>query len=372
MSVPFIDLKAAHADLKEEMLAALEKVIDSAQFILAENVAKFEEEFGRFCGSNHAAAVGSGTDALVLALDALGIGRGDEVIVPAWSFVATAAAVWHVGAKPVFVDCGADSFLMDFEQAADKINPKTRAIIPVHLYGEMADVEKLANITKGKGIKIIEDVAQAGGAALRGKTAGSIGDAGCFSFYPTKTLGACGEGGMIITNDGEINKKVRHLRNQADDTMIGGEKYHHSAVGYNSRLQEFQAAILRIKLRRLSKWNRQRQAIAKAYCSLLKDCPVKLPHLPEDGSHVYSLFTIRTAKRDALSAWLKARGIGSAVIYPRPLHLQPAYGDLDYKAGDLPIVEAHASEVLSLPMYPQMTEAQAEEVAQAVKEFFAK
>lgn len=368
--VPLINLTAIHAELRAEILSAIAQVLDSGRFILGENVKRFEEEFCRFCSSAHAVAVGSGTDALVLALEALGVGEGDEVIVPAWTFVATAAAVRHVGGKPVFVDCAADSFLLDLNQVSDCISPKTRAIIPVHLYGEMVDMDSLMEITRGRGIRIIEDVAQAAGASLKNKKAGSSGDAGCFSFYPTKTLGACGEGGLVTTNDPETAKRIRHLRNQADDTTLGGKKYHHSAVGYNSRLQEMQAAILRIKLRRLEDWNLQRIAQAKAYHSLLGDCPVILPRLAEDGSHVYNLFTIRTRRREELSAWLKARGIGCDVYYPLPLHLQSAYSSLGYKEGDLPAAERYAKEVLSLPIYPSLSERDVARVAQTIKEFF--
>ncbi|NIM05828.1 MAG: aminotransferase class I/II-fold pyridoxal phosphate-dependent enzyme [Armatimonadetes bacterium] len=368
--VPFISLTADHAPLREEILAAIAKVLDSGYFILGENVRAFEEEFAHFCSSPHAVAVGSGTDALVLALEALGVGEGDEVIVPAWTFVATAAAVRHVGAKPVFVDCAPDSFLLDLNQVKERMGPNTRAIIPVHLYGEMADTEALMDIAASRGIWVIEDAAQSAGASLRGKKAGSMGNVGCFSFYPTKTLGACGEGGLVLTGDAEVAKRIRHLRNQADDTALGGKKYHHSAVGYNSRLQEIQAAILRIKLRHLEEWNLRRCAVAKAYHSLLADTPLTLPRLAADNSHVYSLFTIRTPNRQELSEWLKARGVGCDVYYPLPLHLQSAYRHLGYKQGDLPVAETYAKEVLSLPIFPALTEEQIERVAEAVKGFF--
>jgi len=370
--VAWIDLRAPHGELREEILAAIGKVLDSARFILGENVARFEEEFARFCRSQHAVAVGSATDALVLTLDALGVGSGDEVILPAWTFAATAAAVWHVGARPVFVDCAPESFLLDLNQVAARIGAKTRAIIPVHLYGEVAEVEALMEMAQKRGVWVVEDVAQAAGASLRGKMAGSMGHAGCFSFYPTKTLGACGEGGLVLTGDGELAKRIRHLRNQADDTALGGKKYHHSAVGYNSRLQEIQAAILRIKLRRLEEWNLRRRALAKLYHSLLADCPVVRPRLAEDGSHIYNLYTIRTSRRGELSEWLKAQGIGFDIVYPLPIHLQSAYRSLGGKEGDLPIAEAHAKEVLSLPIYPSLTDAQVARVAEAIKEFFSR
>ena len=368
--VSFIDVQALHAEMREEILTALAKVLDSGAFILGENVRAFEEEFARFCGSPTGVAVGSGTDALVLALEALGIGQGDEVIVPVWTFVATAAAVCHVGATPVFVDCAPDSYLLDLKQVAARITSKTKAIIPVHIYGEAADTEAVQRIIGDRRIKIIEDVAQAAGATLRGRTAGSIGHAGCFSFYPTKTLGACGEGGMVLTGDPEIAKRIKHFRNQADDTTIGGKKYHHSAVGYNSRLQEMQAAILRIKLRRLADWNAHRIATAQIYRDLLSDCPIKLPRVTADGSHVYSLFTIRAPHRDELVAWLGQHNIGTATCYPVPLHLQPAYRPLGYKEGDFLTAEGYAKEVLSLPMHPTLTADEAAYVAEMIKAFF--
>ena len=368
--VPWVDIKTPHAALREEILAALAQVLDSGAFILGENVKAFEKEFAQFCGSAHGVAVGSGTDALVLALEALGVEHGDEVIVPAWTFVATAAAVCHVGATPVFVDCAPDSFLLDPKQVAARITSKTKAVIPVHIFGEMADIEALQQIIDGRNIYIIEDVAQAAGASRRGRLAGSIGPAGCFSFYPTKTLGCCGEGGMITTGDAGVATRVRHFRNQADDTTIGGKKYHHSVVGYNSRLQEMQAAILRIKLRHLAGWNQSRIAAAQTYQQLLADSPVKLPRITADGSHVYSLFTLRTPKREELAVWLNERGIGTMICYPLPLHLQPAYQHLGYKAGDCPIAESHAKEVLSLPMFPNLSADDAAYVAEALKAFY--
>jgi|WetSurMetagenome_2_1015567.scaffolds.fasta_scaffold52340_2 dTDP-4-amino-4,6-dideoxygalactose transaminase len=367
--IPFLDIKATHAPLREEMLAAIAEVIDSGAFILAKNVTGFEKEFGEFCRAANVVAVGSGTDALVLALKALGVGPGDEVIIPCWTFAATAAAVCHTGARPVFVDCLPDSNMLDFGQVAAKIGPLTRAVIPVHLYGEMADIEELESFAPAD-VAIIEDTAQAAGAVRKGKSAGTVGDAGCYSFYPTKNLGSCGEGGLVITREFEIAQKVRHLRNQADDTSIGGLKYHHSAVGFNSRLQEIQAAILRIKLRRLRDWIARNQELAKLYCELLADAPVKLPPLPDDGSHVYSLFTIRSERREELATWLRAKGIACGTYYPIPLHLQPAYAFLGHKAGDFPVAEENAKTVLSLPIYPTLTETQVAEVAAAVIEFF--
>jgi len=368
--IPFLDLKATHAPLREEMLAAIAEVIDSGAFILGKNVAGFEKEFGAFCQAKNVIAVGSGTDALVFALKLLGVAPGDEVIIPSWTFAATAAAVCHVGAKPVFVDCRPESSMLDPRQVAAKIAPKTKAIIPVHLYGEMADVEELQQLVAGRPIAIIEDTAQAAGAVRNGKSAGTVGEAGCYSFYPTKNLGSCGEGGLVIAREFEIAQKVRHLRNQADDTSIGGLKYHHSAVGYNSRLQEIQAAILRIKLRHLPDWIARNQELAKWYCELLANVPVKLPPLPDDGSHVYSLFTIRSERRDELADWLRAKGIACGTYYPIPLHLQPAYAFLGHKAGDFPTAEANAKTVLSLPIYPTLNAEQVEQVADAVKEFF--
>ncbi len=421
--IPFLDLHAVHASLREQILAAIAGVIDSGHFILGENVARFEEEFGDFCGASASSAftlstaegspletlesppraksrggrkravgVASGTDALALALKALGVDEGDEVILPCWTYTATAAAVCYVGAKPVFVDCAPGEFLLDLNQVSDRISPRTRALLPVHLYGEMVDMEPLAALATERGLVVVEDVAQAAGATRNGKTAGTIGDAGCFSFYPTKPLGACGEGGLILARDAAVEKKIRHLRAQADDSIIGGKKYHHSAIGYNSRLQEIQAAILRVKLRHLKEWNLRRQAAAGLYLELLADVPLALPQVSGvegqesrvkrsgfdsglstlDPGHIYSLFTIRTPHRDALAAWLKERDIASGVYYPLPLHLQEAYHFLGHKKGDFPVAEAHAEQVLSLPIFPSMTEEQIAQVAEAIREFFKK
>jgi dTDP-4-amino-4,6-dideoxygalactose transaminase len=370
--IPFLDLPASHAPLKAEILAAIGKIIDSCQFTLAENVTGFEQEFAAYTHSPYAVAVGSGTDALVLALEALGVCPGDEVIVPTWTFAASAAAVCHVGARPVFVDCAPGSFLLDLERTAALIGPKTKAIMPVHLYGEMVDMEPLMQIAQSRGIKVVEDAAQSDGAFHAGRASGTIGDAGCFSFYPTKSLGSCGEGGMVLMRDKAVHDRVRHLRAQADDSIIGGPSRRHSQVGYNSRLQELQAAILRIKLRYLDTWNTRRRAIATAYAKLLAGCPVKTPNLYPDATHIYGVYSILTAQRAELTAWLKEQGIGSAVYYPIPLHLQPAYAFVGCKEGDMPVAEAHSRQVLALPMFPEMTDEQVERVAAAIQAFYTK
>ncbi len=367
--VNLIDLRAQHRSLTSEIISALRQVFDSSAFVLGPNVTAFEAEMAAFCGVTHAIGVASGTDALTLSLMALGISPGDEVLVPSFTYTATAAGVCHMGATPVFVDSLPDGFNMDPADAERRITPRTRAIIPVHLYGEAAPMGDILALAEAHQLRVVEDVAQAVGGKWQGKRLGSLGDTGCFSFYPTKNLAACGDAGMVTTNDKELADRIRLLRTQADASVLGGPKYHHPTVGLNSRLDELQAAILRVKLPQLDHWNGLRSEHAQAYRQLLQQAPVVLPATNCDGSHVYCLYTLRTTQRDALRAHLQSRHIGTAIYYPRPLHLQEAYAHLGYKPGDLPVSERLSEEVLTIPIYPELSPTQLETVAGAILEF---
>jgi len=367
--VPLVDLRPQHWSLQSKIIVALREVFATSAFVLGPNVSAFEAEMAQFCGVAHAIGVASGTDALTLSLMALGISPGDEVLVPSFTYTATAAGVCHMGATPVFVDSLPDGFNLDPADAERRITPRTRAIIPVHLYGEAAPMGDILALAKAHHLRVVEDVAQAAGAKWQGKRLGSLGDTGCFSFYPTKNLAACGDAGMVTTNDAELANRIRLLRTQADASVLGGKKYHHPTVGFNSRLDEIQAAILRVKLPHLDSWNRARGSHAQAYGDLLKDTGLVLPAVSHDGSHVFCLYTIRYAQRDALRAQLRAQGIGSDTYYPLPLHLQEAYVHLGYQPGDLPVCEQLAKEVLSIPIYPDLAPEQIAVVTGAIFEF---
>ena len=369
VEIPLIDLRTQHRALQPRLFAALRQVFDSSVFVMGPNVLAFEEEMERFCEVKHAVGVASGTDALTLSLAALGIQRGDEVLVPSFTYAATAAGVCHLGARPVFVDSLPDGFNLDPQDAERRITPRTRAIIPVHLYGEAAPMGRIMELAEAHSLYVVEDVAQAAGGRWEGKALGSLGHAGCFSFYPTKNLAGCGDGGMVITNDDKVAERVRLLRQQADASVLGGQKYVHPAVGYNSRLDEFQAAILRVKLPHLDSWNRFRQKHARHYRTRLRDSGVGLPASSRDGSHVYCLFTVRCAQRDELRRHLWECGVGTEIYYPLPLHLQEAYRDLGYREGDLPVSETLCKQALSIPVYPELTVEQVDRVSDAILEF---
>jgi len=368
--VPLVDLRPQHWSLQSKIIVALREVFaNPSGFILGPNVKAFEAEMAAFLGVNHAIGVASGTDALTLSLMALGISPGDEVLVPSFTYTATAAGVCHMGAIPVFVDSLPGGFNLDPSDAERRITPRTRAIIPVHLYGEAAPMGDLLALANAHRLRVVEDVAQAAGGKWQGKRLGSLGDTGCFSFYPTKNLAACGDAGMVTTNDAELADRIRLLRAQADASVLGGKKYHHPTVGFNSRLDEIQAAILRVKLPHLDSWNRARCSHAQTYGEQLKDTGLMLPSVSRDGSHVYGVYTLRSALRDALRTHLQAQGIGTVTYYPLPLHLQEAYSYLGYKTGDLPVCEQLAQEVLSLPIYPELTPEQLAVVTGAILEF---
>jgi dTDP-4-amino-4,6-dideoxygalactose transaminase len=363
--IPQFDLAAQYAAIGGEVREAVERVLSTQQFILGREGAALEEEVARFCGVAHAVGVASGTDALILALRSCGVAAGDEVILPPFTFVATGSAVSALGAKPVFADIHPNTYNIDPTQIARRVTPRTRAIVVVHLYGLAADIDPIMDFARKKNLPVVEDSAQAIGAGYKGRRAGSLGDVGCLSFYPTKNLGACGDAGMIVTSSAERAARLRILRNHGQT-----EKYVSSEPGWNGRLDEIQAAILRVKLRHLPEWQRTRQSHAAEYSRQLSQIPGVMPPLvPEGYEHVYHQYTIRVEERDQLQRALAEKKICSAVYYPIPLHLQPLYASLGYKAGDFPHAEHAAQEVLSLPMYPELRPAQLARVAETVTEF---
>jgi dTDP-4-amino-4,6-dideoxygalactose transaminase len=361
--IPLVDLKAQHQSLKSEIAAAVQMVLENTQFVLGEQVAAFEREFAHYCGGTEGIGVNSGTSALHLALLAAGVGPGDEVITVPFTFVATAAAIGYTGATPVFVDIDPETFTMDPRQLADAITPRTKCIIPVHLYGHAADMDPILEIANDHGIVVIEDACQAHGTRYKGRRVGSIGTMGCFSFYPGKNLGACGEGGMVVTNDPSCAKKMRMLRDWGQE-----RKYHHELKGYNYRLEGLQGSILRIKLAHLDDWTAARRRNARQYRELLADTDVITPNEAAWTDHVYHVYAVRTADRDGLQRRLLASGVQTGIHYPIPVHLQPAWAELGYHAGDFPESEKAAREVLSLPMYPELSATQIDVVAAAVFE----
>lgn len=366
--IPPFDLTRQYANLKEEIDAAIAQVLARGRFILGEEVAAFEQEFAAACGVAYAVGVASGTDAIYLALRACGIGPGDEVITVSHTAVATVAAVELAGARPVLVDVDPRRYTMDPTKVEECITPRTRAILPVHLYGCPVDLAPLLEIARRYGLFVVEDCAQAHGARYQGRPVGSWGDIAAFSFYPTKNLGAFGDGGAVVTNDPTLAQRVRLLREYG-----WAERYVSHIRGTNSRLDELQAAILRVKLRYLGVWNERRRQIAALYRESLAEAAqwgLVLPDEPEDSCHVYHLYVVRHPHRDALRAFLRQRGIGTLVHYPVPVHLQPAYADLGYREGSLPVSEMLAREVLSLPMYPELTDEEISEVAETVRKFF--
>jgi dTDP-4-amino-4,6-dideoxygalactose transaminase len=364
--VPFLDLKAQYESIKPEIDAAVARVLESCQFILGPEVASFEQEFAAYCGAAECIALNSGTSALHLALLAAGVGPGDEVITVPFTFVASVAAVIYTGARPVLVDIDPRSFTMNPAAIEAAITPRTKAILPVHLYGQTADMDPILEVGRRHGLVVIEDAAQAHGAKYKGRSAGSIGDIGCFSFYPAKNLGAYGEGGAVTTSNSQYAQTIRRLRDWGTD-----RKYHHVLHGYNYRMEGFQGAILRVKLRHLEKWTEARRALARKYDELLSGSGLELPAEMPWARHVYHLYTLRVDDRDGLQAALLAAGIQTAVHYAVPAHLQPAYADLGYGKGSLPQAEAAAVQVLSLPIYPELPPQAIAEVAHAVKKAIA-
>jgi dTDP-4-amino-4,6-dideoxygalactose transaminase len=363
MTIPMVDLKAQYEAIKEEINNAVLGVIQSTHFILGPQGKSLEEEIAHYLGVKHAVGVASGTDALHLALLAAGLKRGDEVITTPFTFIATAEAISYVGAVPVFVDIDPDSFNIDISKIAPAITGKTKAIIPVHLYGQPADMEGLMELAKKHSLKVIEDCAQSFGAEYHGKKTGAIGDLGCFSFFPSKNLGGYGDGGMVTTNDNDLAAHLLSLRNHGSRV-----RYHHEEVGFNSRLDEIQAAIIRVKFKHIDAYNAMRRNNAALYSRFLADPGIRTPSEQSKTKHVFHQYTIRVKNRDAVKQKLDAGRITSSMIYyPVPLHLQAAYRELGMKPGSLPVSELAAREVLSLPLYPELTEEQIEKVAGAVK-----
>jgi len=370
LRIPLLDLRRQHQQIREEVTAAVLRIIEAQAFILGEEVEALEKELAAYCGVRFAVACASGTDALYLALLALGIGRGDQVLVPAYTFFATAGAVVRAGAEPVFADVEASTFNLDVEKAVEVLDrrPRIRAVIAVHLFGACANVDPLAELAAARGIAVIEDAAQAIGAEYKGRRAGSLGDVGCFSFYPSKNLGAYGDGGLLTTNDAALAERLRALRVHGSR-----DKYLHHWVGINSRLDALQAAVLRVKLRHLDGWTEARRLNAERYRKRFAE--LGLPLISPGATayatrHVWNQFVIRARERDRLQEHLRRCGIGTEVYYPLPLHLQPCFEHLGYRLGDLPVSEQLSREALALPVYPELTEAELEEVVAAVEAFY--
>ncbi len=380
MEVPLLDLKRRYNLIKEEINNAVEKVLNSQQFILGEEVRQLEKEILKYSNTKYAVAVASGTDAILLSLRNLGVERGDFVITTPFTFFSTAGAIHNIGATPIFVDIKPDTYNIDPEKIKELLEEETfqtkklkieisriKAIIPVHLYGQMADMDSIINIANKYNLEIIEDACQAIGAEYKGKKAGSIGSLGCFSFFPTKNLGAYGDGGMVTTNDKELAEKLRTLR------VHGSERdYHHLSVGYNSRLDTIQAAVLLAELPYLDNWNKKREENAGLYLNLLKDVnEIDCPFVAPERKHIFHQYTIRVKnnKRDELVEFLGAKSIGSKIYYPLPLHLQKCFSSLGYKKGYLPVSEKAVEEVLSLPIFPELTDGEIKYVCDSIKSF---
>jgi dTDP-4-amino-4,6-dideoxygalactose transaminase len=366
---PFLDLKAQYRTIKSEIDAAIQRVMESQQFILGPEVKSLEKEVAAYTDARFAVACASGSDALLLALMALEIGRDDEVVTSPFTFVATAAAVARMGARPVFVDIERDTYNLDPGKLATAISPRTRAIIPVHLLGMAAEMNAIMEIANARGIPVVEDAAQAIGARYGGRPVGTIGCCGCFSFFPSKNLGGAGDGGMLTTGDGEFADRLRVLRNHG-----GHSKYECELIGVNSRLDALQAAILRVKLRYLDKWTEGRQRNAARYSELFKsrglDRILTLPRVQTGCTHIYNQYVIRAPRRDQLKEQLRGEGVPSDIYYPIPLHLQRAFGYLEYKPGDLPESEAASREVLALPIFPELSATQQELVVDSIGRFY--
>jgi dTDP-4-amino-4,6-dideoxygalactose transaminase len=363
LTVPLVDLKQQYRNIKTEVLSAIAEVLESSQFVLGKEVAAFEDEFADYCNVRYAVATNTGTSALHLALLSGGIGPGDEVITVPFTFVATAAAIVYTGAKPVFVDIDPVTYTMDPSQLEAAITPRTKAVVPVHLYGHPVEMDSIRVIAKRHNLLLVEDSAQAHGAEYKGQRCGSLGDLGCFSFYPGKNLGAYGEGGMVTTNNPEFARTIRMLRDWGAE-----HKYQHVLKGFNYRMEGIQGAILRIKLRYLESWTESRRAHAATYHKLLGDSGLVLPQANPGCRHVYHIFAVLTSAREELMNALHQRGVQTGIHYPTPVHLLPAYADLQHHKGDFPISERIASQEVSLPMFPELSRLQTDHVGEALME----
>lgn len=365
--IPYLDLPAQLRGIRPEIDAAIARTIDNCSFCLGPDVAEFEKNFARYVGAEFCAGFNSGTSALHIAMLLLNVGPGDEVITTPTTFVATSWAISYVGAKPVYVEIEDATFNMDPKRIERAITPRTKAVMPVHLYGQPFDIDPILEICRKHNLPLVEDAAQAHGAKYKGKTIGTFGAISCFSFYPGKNLGACGEGGALVTNDAKFNARARALREHGST-----QRYYHDEVGYNYRMEGIQGAVLDVKLKYLPQWTEARRAIAHKYHKLLADTPLQLPIEASYAESAWHLYVVRHPRRDELKKHLEANGVGCALHYPLPLHLQKCYASLGYKEGDFPIAEKAARECLSLPIYPEMTDKQIQRVADVIKEFFRK
>ena len=391
MNIPLIDLKRQMKALEKELTPKVLEVLYDTSYIMGKNVLSFEKEFAAYIGAEHAVSVANGTEGLVLALKALGIGQGDEVITTPFTFFATAESIAQVGAVPVFVDVKMDSFNMDPAKIEEKITDRTKAILPVHIFGTCADMDSICAVAKKHGLFVIEDACQAAGASYKGKKAGSMGDIGVFSFFPTKNLGGAGDGGMLVTHDESLAVRMKAYRmhgsgengqrayndihgiqeevkadTSKDNTVYNPLKYYNYLIGHNSRLDEIQAAILRVKLPRLDEWNDRRRALAKRYNDALEDV-LTVPRYKTDEGAIYHLYIVQSEERDKMTKKLGEKGIATGVYYPVPLHLQKAFGDLGYRKGDLPVGEYLSERTFALPMFPEMTEEEQDYIIESVR-----
>ena len=393
MNIPLIDLKAQYKSISEDLDRVTKEVLSSASYIMGKKVTEFEKEFAEYIGVKHAISVGNGTDALVIALKSLGIGAGDEVITTPFTFFATAETISAVGAIPVFVDVENDTFNIDPAKIEEKITKKTKAIIPVHIFGQSAKMDEINEIAKKHNLKVIEDACQAVGSKYKGKMIGNLGDVACFSFFPTKNLGCAGDGGMLVTDDdkvatiakalrthgsGENGQKAYNLLNNiteevktvknADDTVYNPLKYYNYLIGYNTRLDAIQAAILSVKLTHIDNWNAKRREISKIYDEKLKDTDLVTPFISEENEAVYHMYILQSENREAVLNKLKEKGVATGVYYPVPLHLQKVYKDLGYKEGDMPVSEYLSHRTFAIPVYPELTEAEINYIIESIKE----
>ncbi len=393
MNIPLIDLKAQYKSIAEDLDSVTKEVLSSAGYIMGKNVTGFEKEFAEYIGTKHAISVGNGTDALVIALKSLGIGHGDEVITTPFTFFATAESISAVGATPVFVDVEKETFNIDPTKIEEKINKKTKAIIPVHIFGQSAKMDEINQIAKKYNLKVIEDACQAVGAKYKERNIGTLSDVACFSFFPTKNLGCAGDGGMIVTSNDDIATVARALRthgsgengqkaynllnniteevktvDNADDTVYNPLKYYNYLIGFNTRLDAIQGAILKVKLPHLDKWNEKRRQIAKIYDEKLKDTDLIIPVIKDENETVYHMYILQSENREAMLNKLKEKGVATGVYYPVPLHLQKVYKELGYKEGDMPVAEYLSHRTFAIPVYPELTEEQINYIVESVKE----
>jgi len=363
--IPYFDLPAQIRAIRKELDQALARTLDNCSFCLGPDVAQFEKEFAEYCGAKHCVGFNSGTSALHVAMLSLGVGPGDEVLTTPFTFVATSWAISYVGAKPVFVDIDDTTFNINPAWLDKAVSPRTKAVLPVHLYGQPFDVDAVLNVCRKHKLPMVEDACQSHGAKYRGKTIGTFGEISCYSFYPGKNLGACGEGGALVTNNPDLAARAKSLREHGST-----KRYFHDEIGFNYRMEGFQGAVLGVKLKHLPNWTAERRRVARRYSECLKDTPLQLPREADFAESVWHLYVVRHPRRDELKKFLEEQGVGCAIHYPIPLHLQKAYAHLGHRAGDFPVAEKAARECLSLPIYPELTDAQIGRVVEAIKGFF--